>query len=92
MQTVDATTEFSTRDLQIASALMAHGQQLLRLDWYGGRAFFIFENKSRCGGLVQAYWGGDLKLPAKEYFAAMRELKDRLFQAERDQRRGNELT
>ena len=84
MQSLTNHAEFQTTDLQIASALMASGQSLTRLDWQSGRAYFVFENKSRCEGLVQAYWASDLRLPAKDYFNSMRELKDRLFQAERD--------
>jgi hypothetical protein len=79
-------THFKTRDLQIACALHASGQRVLRLDWKDGRAFFVFEDGPRCEGLVQAYWNRDLILPAKDFFSAMRELKDRIFQAERDSR------
>jgi hypothetical protein len=86
MQKQTAHQEFQTRDLQIAAALSAAGQALIRLDWQDGRAYFIFRNQSRCEGLVQAYWSGDLKAAAKDYFNSMRELKDRLFQTERDRK------
>ncbi len=77
-------TEFQTRNLQIGSALKAAGQRLVRLDWRDGKAHFVFEDKLRCESMVQDYWSSGLKLPAKDFFNSMRELKDRLFQAERD--------
>jgi|GEM_PF-802686 hypothetical protein len=79
MQNLTNHDEFQTCDLQIATALMAAGLQLARLNWQGSKAFFVFGNKQRCEGFVQAYWTSDLRLPAKDYFNSMRELKDRLF-------------
>jgi len=76
---------FSTKDFWLAGALLASGKMLLRLDWQGGRAYFVFDNAIACEEAAEAYWAGRLQVSAKAFTDGLRTLKDRLYQ-----RPGNE--
>lgn len=71
-------TTYSTKDFWLAGGLMASGKTLMRLDWQGGRAFFVFSDLEKCATAEQTYWAGDLKVSAKAFTDALRTLKDRL--------------
>ncbi len=72
-------TFYSTKDFWLAGGLMASGKTLIRLDWQGGRAFFVFSDLEKCEAAEQAYWAGDLKVSAKAFTDALRTLKDRMY-------------
>lgn len=80
MQTSFPKTEFQTRDFWLAAALAASACRILRLDWNGPRAHFIFNDGLRCETLADAYWAGTLKVSARAMTDALRTLKDRLHQ------------
>ena len=79
MENTSTTLTFSTKDYWLSGALMAAGEKLLRLEWQGSQAFFVFENLARCEMRAQAYWAGDLKVSAKAFTDALRTLKDRMY-------------
>ena len=72
------TETFHSTDFWLSGALLAAGRRLLRLDWEGSRAFFVFADSTTCKELAQAYWAGDLRVGAKAFSDALRTLKDRL--------------
>ena len=71
---------FSTSDFWLAGSLVASGHQLMRLDWVGPKASFVFQNEKSCQQASNAYWDRDLKVDAKEFTDALRTLKDRLYE------------
>ena len=72
--------KYSTNDLYLAGGLLASGRKLLRLDWLGGRASFIFEDLAKCEQASRLYWSGNLRVAAKGFADALRTLKDRLYE------------
>lgn len=79
MPTASNPDEYSTRNLALASALLAIGRPLLRLDRNGPVAYFIFAGKVLCESLENLYWASRLDVDAKAYADAERTIKDRLF-------------
>lgn len=80
---------FTTKDFWLAAALMAAGNQLLRLDWRDGRAYFCFREAIRCREDADGYWRGSLNVGARSFADALRTLKDRLHQDENGDGYGN---
>ena len=72
-------TEYVTKDLQEAGALLASNAKLLRLDKEQDFYWFVFEDKTFCEQLSASFWSGELQVSAKAYSTALKELKDRLF-------------
>lgn len=70
--------EYRTKDLGEASALLASGISLLRLERESSYFYFIFENKDT-KIISDKYWFGELLINARHYNDAIRSLKDRLF-------------
>lgn len=77
METRHVGENFSTRDFWLAAALAASGCRILRLDWHGARAQFVFDD-GRCDALADNYWSGTLQVSARAMADALRTLKDRL--------------
>ena len=69
---------YRTRDFWLASALTATGCRLLRLEWDGPQAWFVFDDESSCEARANQYWQGKLRVSAKGMADALRTLKDRL--------------
>jgi len=69
---------FQTRDLWLAAALLASGQNLVGLVWHDGRAYFAFEDIDGCNNSADKYWSRELQVKAKDFADALRTLKDRL--------------
>ena len=78
MQNASPKTEFQTRDYWLAAALSAAGCRVLRLDWRGPQAHFVFGDGPYCETLSDGYWSGTLKVSARAMTDALRTLKDRL--------------
>ncbi len=70
--------EFRTRDYWLAASLNAAGCEVIRLEWKGSRAFFVFGEGKRCEDLACGYWSGNLQVPARAMADALRHLKERL--------------
>ena len=73
------TTEYVTKDLQEAGALLACNAKILRLEKESNYYLFVFDNKPLCEQLSNAFWAGELQVDAKALSTALKELKDRLF-------------
>ena len=69
---------YSTSDLWLAAALIAAKYRLTGLRWNGQRALFEFDDALACEMATDAYWCGDLLVPAKAFADSLRTLKDRL--------------
>lgn len=80
-------SEFQTRDFWLAAALTASACRIIRLDWNGSRAHFVFGDGMHCEALSNDYWAGTLKVPARAMTDALRTLKDRIHQGDQN---GNE--
>jgi hypothetical protein len=78
MRSPSAKAEFQTKDFWLAAALTAAGCRVLRLDWRGPQAHFVFGDGPFCETLADGYWSGALKVPARAMTDALRTLKDRL--------------
>lgn len=70
---------YVTKDLYEAAAILAKGQKLLRLDPQEGYFLFVFEDKEKCEKVSNAFWSGELKVNAKAYANALRDLKCQIF-------------
>jgi hypothetical protein len=83
------TTEYTTKDVYLASTLLALGYEKYRIERNGRQCFFIFDTEekglskeiSKTGLEVQVdlYWAGEVMVDAKKVFTAFRELKNRMF-------------
>lgn len=73
------TTEYSTKDLGEAGALIVKKQKLIRMDREGKTCWFVFENKDECAKLSSDFFFGGLQVNAREYYEALGRLKNRIF-------------
>ncbi|PIY71579.1 hypothetical protein COY87_05440 [Candidatus Roizmanbacteria bacterium CG_4_10_14_0_8_um_filter_33_9] len=73
------TTEYSTKDLGEAGALIVKKQKLIRMDREGKTCWFVFENKEECEKLSSDFFFGELQVNAREYYEALGRLKNRIF-------------
>ena len=76
---MDKRSEFLTKDLQEAGALLACNAKILRLEKESNYYLFVFDNKTLCEQLSNAFWAGELQVDAKTFSLALKTLKDRLF-------------
>lgn len=83
-------TEYKTKDVYIASTLIAIGFNNYKIERNGRQCFFIFssDNTDHPDGLgpidyleiqVEKYWNGSLLVDPKSLFNAFKELKTRMF-------------
>ncbi len=72
------TETFRSKDFWLSAALVASGCGIIRLEWEGPTAYFVFSDGLRCETLADNYWQGTLKVSAKGMADASRTLKDRL--------------
>jgi hypothetical protein len=85
----DFPTEYRTKDVYIASTLIALGYNQYRIERNGKQCFFIFDtdepglsNEIARTGLevtIDEYWSGNLKVDPKELFNSFKELKTRMY-------------
>lgn len=71
---------FSTKDFWCAASLVASGIGVVRLDWDGPQAFFVFEDRGLCEAFEEKYWDKTLMVSAKAFTDALHQLKARLRQ------------
>jgi len=72
-------TEYSTKDLGEASALLVGKQLFIRIDRSGSTCWFVFDNKEECKKLSDQFFFGELLVNAREYYEALGRLKNRIF-------------
>lgn len=85
----DFPTEYRTKDVYIASTLIALGYNEYRIERNGKQCFFIFDtnesgllNEVAKAGIevtVDQYWSGGLLVDPKKLFNSFRELKTRMY-------------
>lgn len=73
-----AINEYVTKDIGEASAILASGIKLLRLEQDGQFFWFIFQGKDTIK-TADKYWSGDLAVIAKNYNDSYKTLRDRIF-------------
>lgn len=71
-------SNYLTKDLGEASALIVKGVNLIRLEKESNFYWFVFQG-SGINEISNDYWSGKLQTSAKKYYDQMRSLKDRLF-------------
>lgn len=74
-------TLFSSKDLTLACCLRAAGLELIKLEQSDRKIFtFVFSDpKEKAELLIQSHWAGKLLLPTNHLFAALNELKTRMY-------------
>jgi hypothetical protein len=76
-------TEYRTSDLYEASALVASGVELLRMDpGFRGRMDFVFNETETLNQIVNDFVNGKLTLNIKTFLSAWRQLRRRIDQEE----------
>ncbi len=71
---------FKTKDIVLASALYADGQKLEGTEVSKNRqTTFIFKDRAVCEDLVSKHYSGELILPSRQFFDALRTLKSIIF-------------
>lgn len=85
MNKQNPTTEYySTRDIYVASAILATGLfPIYTINKEGKIYYFVFMYSSpyeiRPDDVVIQYWNGDLVIEAKKLFSAFKEIKNRMY-------------
>ena len=71
---------YKTKDFYLASALLAHGTPLQKLENITGSIFnFVFGiSEKNAEEVLQSYWDRSLKLPVRNFVEAINELKTRI--------------
>ncbi len=72
-------TEYKTRDLAEASALITKGQEIKRIEREGVICYFIFNDGETCKELSNKFFFGKLQVNAREFYESMNRLKNRIF-------------
>jgi hypothetical protein len=70
--------EYLTKDLGEASAILASGVKVLRIQRESGVCFFVFD-RLPATSVSEKYWSGELLIDAKTYNETERSLKTRIF-------------
>jgi len=88
----DFPTEYRTKDVYLASTLLALGYSEYRIERNGKQCFFIFDyddkgisndiSKTGLEVTVDEYWTGNLEIDPKKLFNSFRELKTRMYGGE----------
>lgn len=78
---MESLATYSSRDIYVASILLASGIKLVRVENHQGKGFFIFENSPKIEGLLARYHNGELRLNAKSLFSCWKDLKSLAFSA-----------
>lgn len=76
------TTEYSTKDLGEAGALLVKEQKLIRMDREGKTCWFVFADKEECKRLSNQFFFEELLVDAREFYEALNRLKHRIFSYE----------
>ncbi len=78
-KTTNTTTEYKTRDLGEAGALILEQQKLTTIERQEKICWFVFEDKNTCQKLSNKYFFGNLLVSAREYKETLDRLKNRIF-------------
>ncbi len=72
-------TEFSTRDIYLATVIKQAGIPILRVDNHTGRGIFVFHSSEKIEGLIPKYFNGELREDPKGLFETWKSLKSLAF-------------
>lgn len=67
---------FSTRDMAVAAALNALGEELLRVEKSGNALIFVFDNKDVCEEYFYRYIKRNLPVDAQTYINSYNFMRD----------------
>jgi hypothetical protein len=70
---------YLTKDIGEATALIATGQNMIKIEKTAGICWFTFENEEKCKNLSDQYWFGQLSIEARNYKDILDRLKNRIF-------------
>lgn len=70
---------YSTKDVYLASTIIASGFRLLDIVRNERQCTFIFESTADLENVVADYWSGNLRTDPKFLFNAFKELKNRMY-------------
>lgn len=73
--------EYQTTTLNLASTLSIFFP-LIRVDYVGKRATFIFEDSPELQDTVKAYWDDTLSVPPQKLLTVVKQLKARIYEGE----------
>lgn len=73
---------FHTRDLALAAAIIHEENSFIGIDRSKQRAEFIFNDSDNLRAVVQRYWRNELLCPAQSLLAALRRVKQLLYDSE----------
>lgn len=77
-------SEFSTRDIYLASAIRQAGIPILRVEGNGRQGIFVFKPSEKVEGLITRYFNGELRADPKSLFETWKALKSMAFSAIQD--------
>lgn len=71
--------EYQTSTLNLAATLSLFFP-LIRVDYQGKRATFVFEDSPELQQTIQAYWDDTLSVPPQKLLVTVKQLKSRVFE------------
>lgn len=79
-------SEFSTRDIYLATVIKQAGIPILRVEGNGRQGIFVFKASEKIEGLIAGYFNGELKTDPKSLFETWKSLKAMAFSSIQDVR------
>lgn len=73
---------FSTSDLCLSACLLCLGFKLDTIEKSQPKSTFIFLRTEGLDKVIQAFWGGEVRVEPKAFFNCLKELKSRLYSRE----------
>lgn len=72
---------YSTSDLALAAVIsLSYPLEVIDKTQNPHKALFLFRRDNQLDQLVEAYWRGELKINPQTYFAALKNIKARLYE------------
>ncbi len=72
-------SEFSTRDIYLATVIKQSGIQIIKVENNGGRGIFVFKASEKIEGIISGYFNNELQLDPKSLFETWKSLKAMAF-------------
>lgn len=72
-------SEFSTRDIYLATVIKQSGIPIIRVEGNGGRGIFIFKQSENIEPLIAKYFNSELRVDPKGLFETWKGLKSMAF-------------
>jgi hypothetical protein len=78
--------EYCTKDLGVAAMLIATGHTMRAMTWKDKIAFFSFDDPETCNRLQHLFLFGQVMVPAKAYYEAIKALKIEIIRNQNERR------